>query len=104
MITRDFCEYCSKQPTNVAPEISISYFKNLKTSTDEVIPLIRLWAQRFAKEHLTDMFAWDSIGDSEDGWIIFLTAASDHIFVVELSEGQEVLHLVERGTTELTLG
>jgi hypothetical protein len=50
------------------------------------------------------MFAWDSIGDSEDGWIIFLTAASDHIFVVELSEGQEVLHLVERGTTELTLG
>ena len=92
MTTREFCKYCSKQPTNVDPEISISYFKNLRTTLDSPPSPICLWARRFAKEHETEMFAWDSVGD----WIIFVTPASDHVWVIELFEGGEIMTIVDR--------
>ncbi len=92
MTTREFCEYCSKQPTNVDPEISISYFKTMQTTLDSPPLSICLWARRFAKEHETEMFAWDSIED----WIIFVTPTSDHVYVIGLVEGGETMTIVDR--------
>jgi len=97
MNTQEFCEYVSKQPTNVDPEVSIAYFKGLETTTEIPEIPIQYWAKRFAQEHLTDMFAFDSLGTVDDGWIIWVTPASDHIYVIKRSKGRETLALVKRG-------
>jgi|GEM_PF-4888062 hypothetical protein len=96
MNTQEYCEYVSKQPTNVDFDISAAYYKGLETTTELPPRPVQVFAKRFAKEHETDMFAFDSLGGEDESWILWITPASNHIFVVHRFDGREVLSLVER--------